>query len=216
VIPSTGTFQTQTALDLPYRLWHPDNLSERSNWPLIVALHGSDERGTDLAAVARHGLARLLHEGLRLPAVACAPQCPPDRTWDPEPVAALVRHLIATLPVDPARVVLTGHSMGGYGTWHTGVRYPNLFAGLLPICGGGLVWLADRIARTGVPVWAWHGLDDTLIRPYHSREMVDAVQAAGGRARLTELPGVGHNAWDAAYTDPDVQRWLVRPEQRSD
>ncbi len=204
-------FRASAPFDLPFLRWLPRGYADdpARRWPLIVALHGSDERGTDLSAVTRHGLARRLSEGLDLPAVVIAPQCPPDRWWDVEPVAALVRHAVGTFRVDPSRVVLTGQSMGGFGTWHVGTRYPHLFAGLMPICGGGLAWLAPQIADARVPVWAWHGLLDEVVAPYHSREMTNALRAAGGDARLTELPEVAHNAWDAAYDNSDALTWLT-------
>ena len=36
---------------------------------------------------------------------------------------------------DPRRTYLTGHSMGGHGTWHLGVTYPNRFAAIAPSAG---------------------------------------------------------------------------------
>ncbi len=40
-----------------------------------------------------------------------------------------------TIPHDPRRVVLTGHSMGGHGTWSVGTLYPDVFAAIAPSAG---------------------------------------------------------------------------------
>lgn len=38
-------------------------------------------------------------------------------------------------PIDPNRVYLTGHSMGGHGVWHIGLSHPDLFAAMAPSAG---------------------------------------------------------------------------------
>ncbi len=44
-------------------------------------------------------------------------------------------HALATLPVDPLRTHLTGHSMGGHGSWHVGVHFSDRFAVIGPSAG---------------------------------------------------------------------------------
>jgi pimeloyl-ACP methyl ester carboxylesterase len=41
----------------------------------------------------------------------------------------------ATLPVEPDRIYLTGHSMGGHGAWHIGLTHPDRFAAMAPAAG---------------------------------------------------------------------------------
>ena len=109
-------------------------------------------------------------------------------------------------PVDPDRVFLTGLSMGGYGTWDLAARMPDRFAAILPICGGGDIATATRIAR--LPIWCFHGDADDAVPVERSRQMIAAVKAAGGKPRYSELPGVGHDSWTPAYRDPAVLEWL--------
>ena len=71
----------QLEVSLPFLLYLPDDHARRDDWPLVVFLHGSGERGDDPDLVRKHGLARLLHEGLSLPAVVLSPQCPENHTW---------------------------------------------------------------------------------------------------------------------------------------
>jgi predicted peptidase len=128
--------------------------------------------------------------------------------------------------VDAKRVTLTGLSMGGYATWIWGPVRKDVFAAFMPVCGGGSFadirrfcpkagedvfpsieergkLLADR------PVWAFHGKDDDVVPPFRTRQMVRAVEKAGGKPRLTEYPDTGHNSWDAAYGDPEAIAWLL-------
>jgi predicted peptidase len=80
----------------------------------------------------------------------------------------------------------------------------------MPICGGGNV--EDAAALAKIPIWAFHGAADGIVPPKKSREMVEAVRAAGGNVKYTEFPGVDHHSWDPAYDDPETIKWLL--EQR--
>ncbi|MFZ5550563.1 MAG: dienelactone hydrolase family protein [Pseudomonadota bacterium] len=176
-------------------------------WPLIVFLHGSGERGHDLAAVRIHGLPKHLDAGERAPAIVVSPQCEPDFDWDPHLLHALLIDLKARWRIDERRVTATGLSMGGAGCWDWAMQYPDDLAGIAPVCGFGR-WLRIKRMRA-VPVRAYHGLDDTVVPPQASRDLVDALRAAGGQAELTLYPGVGHDAWNPAYADPALLPWLL-------
>lgn len=180
-------------------------------WPLIVFLHGSGERGDDLARVRVHGLPRHLDAGQAVPAIVVSPQCAADHDWDPHWLHALLGDLHQRLRIDPARVTATGLSMGGAGCWDWASAYPQDLAGIAPVCGFGR-WL--RVARMReVPVRAYHGLDDTVVPAQAQRDLVAALRAAGGRAELTLYPGVGHDAWTPAYADPGLVPWLLAQQR---
>jgi hypothetical protein len=119
----------------------------------------------------------------------------------------LVRDTIRTLPVDADRVYITGLSMGGFGTWTAITQYPDLFAGAMPICGGGDPSAADTLVS--VPVWAFHGGADSTVPPERSQAMIEAIQKAGGWPRYTEYPGVGHDSWTQTYADDSALDWLL-------
>ena len=116
-------------------------------------------------------------------------------------------HILATLPVDPKRVYLTGLSNGGTGTYLWGQTSPQRFAALLPVCGAGIVWQTYKLAST--PLWAFHGDQDTAISFEESVRMVEGINARGGSAKLTVYPGVGHNCWVHVYDDPEVMAWML-------
>jgi predicted peptidase len=128
--------------------------------------------------------------------------------------------------VDSKRITLTGLSMGGYGAWIWGPTHTDLFAALMPICGGGNTFdiehllgrkqhsdygsLDERVKKLAtLPIWAFHGTDDDVVPVERSREMVALVEKAGGKVKLTEFPNVGHNSWDHAYAEKKAIEWLL-------
>jgi predicted peptidase len=112
--------------------------------------------------------------------------------------------------VDVDRIYVTGLSMGGFGTWSLALAYPNRFAAILPICGGGEPILAHRISH--LPAWVFHGAGDTVVPLRRSEEMVRALREADGNVRFTVYPDTDHDAWTPTYENPEVFQWLL--EQR--
>jgi predicted peptidase len=110
------------------------------------------------------------------------------------------------LPIDPMRVYITGLSMGGFGAFDLLARRPDLFAASAPVCGGADEKTADKIKH--IPIWAFHGAKDTAVKPARSRNMIGALEKAGGKPKYTEYPDVGHNSWDNAYRDPEFSKWF--------
>src|SRR5262249_34299586 len=105
------------------------------------------------------------------------------------------------------RVTATGLSMGGAGCWDWAMSYPEDLAGIAPVCGYGRTL---RVARMrAIPVRAYHGSDDTVVRPDEQRALVEALRMGGGQAELTIYPGVGHDAWTPAFADPGLVPWLL-------
>ena len=103
--------------------------------------------------------------------------------------------MTAKNPIDPARVYLTGLSMGGYGSWDLAERMPERFAALVPICGGGDEKQADRLV--GLPIWAWHGDADGAVPVERSRRMIAAIKEAGGNAQVHRTRRRGARQLDA-------------------
>jgi len=213
---------------LLYRIMPPGEVESGKTYPLVVFFHGAGERGDDNTKQLVHGMADFASEANRrqYPCYVVAPQCPNNQQWvdtpwtldahampeKPTPAMRLSLELIDSLrkelPVDPARIYVTGLSMGGFGAWDAIQRRPNLFAAAAPVCGGGDAALAKSIAS--IPLWAFHGADDTVVKPRRSRDMIAALKTAGGSPRYTEYAGVGHNSWVATYRDPEFYAWLFQ------
>jgi predicted peptidase len=180
--------------------------------PLLLFLHGAGERGSDLAAVARHGPPKLIAAGADFPAIIVSPQAPAGDWWTyrVSDLLALLDEVIERYNVDEDRVYVTGLSMGGYGAWALLVAAPQRFAAAVPICGGGNAAIA-RYSRglREVPVWAFHGDADEGVPLQESVDMVETIQDAGGtRIELTIYPGVDHDSWTQTYDNPAVWEWL--------
>jgi len=199
---------------LRYLIWMPDPATKpAAGWPLVLFLHGSGERGDDLAKVKAHGPGKYAAAGRSFPFVLVAPQVADGMAWDSDALEALRAELVARLPIDRDRVLMTGLSMGGFGTWNYAMDYPDRLAAIAPVCGIGD---SDRVERiVHLPVWAFHGALDDAVPIAADREAVDALRAAGGNVRFTVYPDVGHNAWDPAYADPALYEWLLAQRRSS-
>jgi predicted peptidase len=179
------------------------------NWPLVVFLHGSGERGFDLELVKKHGPPKVIAAGKKFPAIVASLQCEPMMVWNPHGVKLVTDHLANTLHVDKSRIYLTGLSLGGFGTWETAMEYPETYAAIAPICGGaGVRWTqAERIKN--LPVWIFHGAKDTTVLPEVSTKIFDALKKHGSPVKLTMYPEATHDSWTVTYDDPAFWEWLL-------
>ena len=176
-------------------------------WPLIMFLHGSGERGSNLQKVNNTGLPQLIARGKKVPAIIVSPQCPVNVWWSEPELSAFLDEVCAKYRVDTDRISVTGLSMGGFGAWALALEHPDRFSAIAPICGGGDP--ADAARLKALPVWAFHGGKDDVVSPQMSREMVKAIRNAGGKPHLTIFPKDGHDSWTDAYSMPALYAWLV-------
>jgi predicted peptidase len=197
---------------LNYLLYLPIDYKSDSGqrWPMMMFLHGAGERGDDLDLVKKHGIPKLLEARTTFPFIAVSPQCP-DGSWWPREVdalKALVDYIADHYAVDNHRIYLTGLSMGGFGTWSLGTAYPERFAAIAPICGGGVPPLAG--ALKDVPVWAFHGALDDIVPLKASEDMVKALRESGGDVKLTVYPDLMHDSWTVTYDNPELYEWFLQ------
>ncbi|MBE2283443.1 MAG: prolyl oligopeptidase family serine peptidase [Prosthecobacter sp.] len=180
----------------------------KKKWPLVIFLHGSGERGSDLEQLKKHGPPKLIAAGEKLPAVIASLQCPKNELWNPHGVKAVTDHLIKTERIDTSRVYLTGLSMGGFGTWETAFEYPETYAAIAPVCGGaGVRWVtAERLKS--MPCWIFHGDKDGAVPVENSQKIFDALKKINAPVKLTIYPGVGHDSWTQTYANPEFWEWL--------
>jgi len=215
----TRTVTLEQSLD--YLLFLPENYDADTpeGWPLMLFLHGAGERGSNLERVKVHGPPKQAAGDPHFPFVLVSPQCPEDEVWNVAELAGLLDAVITTHNIDTNRIVLTGLSMGGYGSWSLGLAHPERFAAIAPICGGGeilsilLAPAAKREHLQTLPIWAFHGANDPVVPPEESQKMIHALKRAGARnATLTIYPDTDHDSWTATYANPEFYRWLL--EQR--
>ena len=212
-----------------YQLYLPPGFDGTEALPVVLFLHGSGERGSDGLLQTEVGLGRALRRDVtRYPAIVVFPQAPAGATWRGAASDLALRALERTLDEtggDPARVLLTGISMGGNGVWHLALEERGRFAAVAPVCGwldgwrdvraGGAPRAVDPALMRGfapireLPAWVFHGVADPIVPVEASRAPVAALRQLGAQPRYTEYPGIGHNSWDAAYADPEFARWLL-------
>jgi len=213
--PSSFSGERVIQVNYRYLLSKPEGYKSTPDkkWPLVIFLHGSGERGTDLEQIKKHGPPKLLAAGQKFPAIIASLQCEPGTVWNPHGVKTVTDHLIKTLRVDPKRVYLTGISMGGFGTWETAFEYPETYAAIAPICGGaGVRWVtAERLKH--MPCWIFHGDQDGAVPVENSQKIYDALKKIGAPVKLTIYPGVGHDSWTQTYANPDFWSWLFEQKK---
>jgi poly(3-hydroxybutyrate) depolymerase len=206
-----------------YVVFIPENYTPRKKWAVILFLHGAGERGTDGLRQTTVGLGPVVKlRAKQFPFLVVFPQCEDVggralTGWladspDGKRALKILNEMENEYSVDSKRRILTGWSMGGYGTWSIAAAHPELWAAVVPIAGGGDTQTATKLK--GVPIWAFHGEDDRAILLKESQMMVKAVQAVAGRSRLTEIPDVGHDVWKNVYDAGTLINWMLDPNQR--
>jgi len=185
----------------------------QKKWPLILFLHGSGERGDDLNKVKVHGPPKIVEteKGKSLPFIVVSPQCPAGHSWLAMELMDLIDEVSARHPVDPDRIYITGLSMGGFGSWSLAAQYPEKFAAVVPICGGGDAEDVERIKN--LPIWIFHGAKDAAVPLKMSEDMIAALKKAGSSAKLTVYPHAGHDSWSETYANDELYAWLLKQKR---
>jgi predicted peptidase len=226
---ASGRFVRRTFTDggvtYQYQVFFPEDYDPKLPWPLIVALHGSSEKGDDGEKQVHVGLANVVRERAHeFPAIVVFPQIP--RTgqvaFHAPPLARLIDSVVKEVHGDPARIYLTGLSFGGVLTYLVARERPDHFAALVQVSAPLVIQPGDRSTRlapavagtdearvlNGTRVWIYQGARDPNVPVAATREMVQGLKSAGVSVRYTEYPDEGHAIWDRAYRDPELWRWL--------
>jgi predicted peptidase len=225
-----------------YVVYVPREFTRTKMWPVIVQLHGGGMYGSGGLIQTEGGLARAIRNNPeRFPVIVVFPQAHADGTpgWQLEGGEAVLVELDKTIKEfrgDPKRVVLTGNSAGGNGTWSIASRYPERWAAIVPICsfveafkgktsgidypslapansGDVFTFVAKRVSA--LPIWIFHGDADVNVDVEASRKMAAALKSVGDNVQYTEFPGVDHNgAPNTAYARADLIEWMLKQRRR--
>lgn len=229
---------TDTAIQakgLNYRLYIPASYEhgQAEDLPLLIYLNGAGSRGTDnvkqLANLSP--LITPLIDNPDYPCILIVPQLPESDKWvnvdwangsyadsvaesnSAKLLMGLIGELKEAYQVDENRVYLMGQSFGGYGTWDLITRHPETFAAAVPMCGAGSLARAEAIKD--LPLLVLHGGADPTVPVSGSREMVDALQAAGSTSvTYLEYPGDDHYVQRRLFEQPELYLgWLFTQEK---
>lgn len=213
-------YKNEDGHESPYVVYVPAGIDTSKPSPVLLFLHGAGETKGGSMGPMDQGLPphikRFEAKKQKFPFVVVIPQAE-TRSWlaDGPNAKRAIAMLDATMKEyngDPKRTYLTGLSMGGFGTWSLANAFPDRWAAIAPICGGGKAEWAEKIKD--IPCWNFHGDEDKAVPVKLSRDMIEALKKAGGQPRYSEFPFVGHNSWDAAYSHEELYSWLLKHEKK--
>jgi len=202
-----------------YGLFIPNIQSAR--YPVIIFLHGVGEGGSDATKNLRVGLGPFVADRQSdFPFICIFPQSE-SGGWDENSeaatdVIAILDDVSKNYPVDPDRVILTGLSTGGYGTYAIGAKYKDRFAALVPMGSNASAskWAQDLV---DMPIHAYcNGGDMFGGFGGNDRGMVERIKSLGGKLQeFTQTNDPGHDCWDRVYSEGDLFAWLLQQRRHS-
>ncbi|WP_454702937.1 carboxylesterase family protein [Agrobacterium burrii] len=199
------------ASDINYLLYTPkDYASSDKTYPLVVWLHGGDQGGGDIEKLRRSGLPKLIEEGRDFPFLVFSPQNPSEELLYPiERVASVLQAVVADHRVDRERIYLIGYSRGGFGAWSMAMQFPETFAAIVPIAGGGIRHYLNR-TNDRTAFWAFHGANDAVIPLSDTVVLVQRLQELKRNVRLTVFEDTDHEAVEGkVLKDEAMWTWLL-------
>jgi len=214
-------YKDKDGKEIPYVVFVPLDYKGDKATPVILFLHGAGE-----TKPAKDGKGKMPVEvGIgpaikkrekTFPFITIIPQAQ-TRGWQFEgPNAKMALGMLEAVEkeykTDPKRTYLTGLSMGGFGTWSIATAMPDKWAAIVPICGRGDPMKAEKLKD--MPIWCFHGDNDTSVNVSGSRDMIEAIKKAGGSPKYTEYPGVGHDSWTKAYDTDELYEWLLKQTKK--
>ena len=225
--PTTSSSKTKTSLvfkdsafyqfanfeSLPYRIMTPRSYDSTSTYPLVIFLHGIDERGTDNEKQLKWGASLFQSDSIskQYPSFVVFAQCPSENKWFDLPIQDLLRGMINNLVgvnnIDQNRIYIVGLSMGAYGTYATVAANPGLFAAAVAISGDGDEKKSRDMAKTNWKIYA--GKKDQIVPSEKSEKMAKALKESGASVSLTLYPNADHlQSWTNAFAEKDFCSWL--------
>jgi predicted peptidase len=198
---------------MPYRVMVPADYDSKHNYPLVVFLHGIDERGTNNENQLKWGASLFKSDSVRKenPSFVIFPQCPSNYYWaDDIPMQslkALIDDFASKNNVDKNRIYIAGLSMGAYGTYEMVARNPGMFAAAIAISGDGDLNRSRNMAQTEWKIYA--GEKDNIVSSDKSEKMAKGLQNSGAKVSLKIYPNANHmGSWINAFAEPDFCSWL--------
>ncbi len=194
--PAIGRMQNRTLAvpdvgTITYGISVPPGVKPGEARPLILALHpGGDRTAFYGSAFARQIVIPALGD---LGAIVVAPDCP-TRSWSDAPadagVMALIERVRKEHAIDARRVLVTGFSLGGRGTWSMVSRHPDLFTAAIPMAASVGTEPVDRLAT--MPTYIIHSRNDEIVPFEPAERNFRQLESLRREVRFEALDGVGH------------------------
>lgn len=201
-------FTAKDGSTIEYILYSPECKDGDGPYPMILYLHGAGFRGGNADLLFISGLTGFLATCMDIPAYVVSPQLGFGKFW-PE-IAGMVMELVGAIgsgyPVDPERIIITGHSMGGSGAYEIGARYPSVFSCIAPVSGNSFGANLANFKGKEVLIAVGERENELLAL---NRMIRDKINAEGGFAHLAILPGGQHSsAPDQWYFDSRLYEYM--------
>ena len=193
--------------DMGYSIYVPRGYDKSKSYPLMVALHGLGS--SDKRMIRSRGLTGLAQQHGY---IVVAPMGYNERgwygadnrfaqlmtsrrniEWSEKDVMNVLSITRKDLSVDAKRIYLMGHSMGGGGTWHIGMKYPDIWAGLAPIAPAAPRNINDLAKAKHIPVVLVQGDRDRLVPVSSARRWAAKMKDLKMDYSYIEVAGGGHS-----------------------
>lgn len=176
---------------ITYGIWIPRDYDPAEPRPLVLALHPGGSRGAYYGTQFLRGVVgpALADWG----AIVVAPDAP-ARSWanatSERGVMALLDDVIDRYAIDTERVLVTGFSMGGHGTWYMAARHADLFTAAIPMAARSAIDDAEQVGD--MPVFIIHARDDEVVPFAPAEQLAREMEERGQTVSFMALDGVGH------------------------
>lgn len=223
-------------VELPGRLFVPQDYDPSRSYPIVLFFHGSGETGNNNTSQVGNNINNLLANAKSRDFFIYAPQLyEGGNAWNISVVdnaMRMVGNAMDDYNIDPSRLYVTGLSLGGGGTWTATSRYSGVVAAGMPIAGTAGAPATNYILNTtsrlvGMPMWVHHARNDGTVGVGLSRNQINAIRKADGNKpaltfptsgqyfyeenglRYTEYASGGHGIWSSIYNTPAVYDWML-------
>ena len=205
-----GSFSTEIKKSISYGYLLHKPVSSKEKKPLLIFLHGSGEKGTDLEKLKVNGPLKY-NQTNSLDAFILAPQCPENEYWDAESLHLLIKKITKENPIDTQRIYLTGLSMGAWGAWNLAFAHPETFAALVPICGFvDRVPMIENCKIAHIPTRIFHGLLDDVVDASYSITIYKKLKTCSTNIQLTLFDDANHDSWTRVYKNAAIYDWMFQ------
>jgi len=188
---------------------YDERVARGEKLPAFIYLHGSGARGFTLDQLKADKFYDSVRPHAEMGLIFIVPHSPGQ--WFHAPIEEVIAEATAELAIDPDRIVMGGHSMGGSGSWRVARARPGWFAGIVPVAGGNVPPPSEAGRYVNLPAWAAFGENDNAPAHQRTQALVDAINAAGGEAQFEIIPGANHmQGRNWFFADPKVYEWAVQ------
>ncbi len=180
---------------MPYRFLLPAGYNPAQSYPLLVSMHGGAGMGDDNESQMLSWTKNFVNGAWRssYKSIVICPQS--EGQWFGSNLSkafGIIDKVRQDYNIDDNRIYIIGHSAGAYGTWNALTTQPDLFAAAITSAGGLSSLQSNSLIIKDIPIWNFHGANDTTISVENSRAIFTRMEEIGGNLKYSEMPGTGH------------------------